>query len=100
MTRRIRVSKRAADQIRKAAEWWRANRAARSLFDAEIARGFDLTADQPGIGTKVIDPGDIPGLRRLQLPRIRYSIYYRPIDTDAIEVVAVWHGSRGTLPEL
>ncbi|HEV8240002.1 MAG TPA: type II toxin-antitoxin system RelE/ParE family toxin, partial [Thermoanaerobaculia bacterium] len=94
MTRRVHVSKRAAEQIRRAAGWWRTNRSAHGLFDSELARGFDLITAHPGIGIQVISPDDIPGLRRLHLPRIRYSIYYRPTESETIEVVAVWHSSR------
>ena len=100
MRRRLQVSEQAADQIKEAARWWRAHRAARDLFASEIARGFDLIGSQPGIGIKVAAPDDLPGLRRLHLPRIRYFIYYAPAGTDTIEVVAVWHSSRGTPPDL
>jgi len=100
LRRRLQVSKQAAEQIEEAARWWRAHRAARELFAAEIARGFDLIATQPGIGTKVVAPDDMRGLRRLHLPRIRYYIYYAPAGTDTIKVVAVWHSSRGTPPDL
>jgi plasmid stabilization system protein ParE len=100
LRRRLRVSRQAADQIREAARWWRDHRSARDLFSSEIARGFDLITAQPGIGIRVAGRGDAPDLRRLHLPRIRYYIYYAPAGPDSVEVVAVWHSSRGTPPDL
>jgi len=87
-------------QIREAVRWWRANRSARDLLAAEIDRGLELIRTDPDISPRVWSRPDIPGLRRLNLPRVRYFVYYRPVEPDVIEVVAVWHTSRGTLPDL
>lgn len=100
MKRRLRVSENAAAQIREAVQWWRAHRAARELLSAEISRGFDLIRTIPHIAPPVVSPPELTHLRRLHLPRVRYFIYYRPVDPDVIEVLALWHTSRGTSPEL
>ena len=100
MRRRLRVSAGAAAQIREAVRWWRANRSASDLLTAEIDRGLELIRTDPDISPRVWSQADIPGLRRLHLPRVRYFLYYRPVEQDIIEVVAFWHTSRGTPPEL
>lgn len=94
------MSQNAARQIREAADWWHANRSARDLLASEIARGFDLISSDPGVGTPSTSYPDVIDLRRLHLPRVRYFIYYRAASPDIIEVVALWHTSRGTSPDL
>jgi plasmid stabilization system protein ParE len=97
---RLLVVGEAERQIREAAQWWHANRpAAPGLFRRELARGFEFVTTQPDIGTKALDPS-ISGVRRLHLFRIRYYLYYRVRKDDAVEVLALWHTSRGEDPSL
>lgn len=94
----LRVTKEAERQIREASAWWLANRpAARGLFRQELTRGFDFITTQPEIGTKALDTS-IREVRRLHLFRIRYYLYYRVHNDDAVEVIAFWHTSRGQRP--
>lgn len=100
MRLRLRVTKEAERQIREASAWWHANRpAARGLFRQELSRGFDFITTQPEIGTKALDIS-VRGVRRLHLIRIHYYLYYRVRDDDSVEVVALWHTSRGRGPIL
>jgi plasmid stabilization system protein ParE len=96
---RLLVVPTAHRQIRAAASWWVANRpAARGLFRAELARAFDLITLHPDVAQ--VDPeAGIPGIRRFLLSRVHYHLYYRH-RADLIEVVAVWHATRGTPPDL
>lgn len=41
----------------------------------------------------------VKGVRRLLVGRIQYFIYYRATP-DTLEVLAVWHASRGKQPAL
>ncbi len=41
----------------------------------------------------------LAGVRRVTLSRVRYHVYYRLAD-DAIQILAVWHTSRGQGPDL
>ena len=100
MKYRLRVSSNAAAQIREAVRWWRSNRSAIDLLEFELQRGFDLIRNEPGVGAPASSKLAIPELRRLHLPRVRYSIYYRSAGADTIEVLAVWHTSRGSMPQL
>jgi plasmid stabilization system protein ParE len=96
---RLRVVPTAQRHIRTASRWWLANRpAAPDLFREELAKVFDLITDQPDIGP-VAPNIDTPGVRRFHLSRIRYHLYYRHKD-DVVEVLALWHSSRGSDPQL
>lgn len=94
MTLRVKVSARAASQIRKAAEWWAENRpAAPGAIRIDIGEALALLAVQPGIGA-LYEGARTKGVRRLLV-----FIYYRATQ-DALEVLAVWHVSRGKQPSL
>ncbi|HWM93010.1 MAG TPA: type II toxin-antitoxin system RelE/ParE family toxin [Thermoanaerobaculia bacterium] len=100
MRLRLLVVAEAERQIRDAAGWWHANRpAARGLFRQELARGFEFITTQPDIGPKALDVA-LAGVRRLHLLRIHYYLYYRVTDDQAVEVLALWHTSRGELPPI
>ena len=99
MTLGVKVSARAASQIRKAAEWWAENRpAAPGAVRIDIDKALALLAQQPGIGLEYKGTR-AKGVRRLLVGRIRYFIYYRVI-SGKVEVLAVWHVSRGRQPSL
>lgn len=93
----LRVSANAERQIREAADWWHRNRRAARLFGQEIARGFELIRRDPGIAERFHELDDRE-VRRLHLPRIRYFLYYEIGDPETVEVLALWHTSRGTGP--
>ncbi|MDR3001597.1 MAG: type II toxin-antitoxin system RelE/ParE family toxin [Fibromonadaceae bacterium] len=69
--------------------------AERSLAQAQIMHDTfykisRLLERQPGIGTKYIN-----GMRRIMLGKFRYQIYYIE-QKDHIDIVGIWHTSRGT----
>lgn len=99
MTLRVRVSARAAKHIAAAAQWWAENRpSAHGAIRNDLAQSLALLAEQPGIGNEYRGTR-LPGVRRLLVGRIRYFIYYR-VTHDTIDVLAVWHVSRGKQPAL
>ena len=99
MTLRVKVSARAASQIRKAAEWWAENRpAAPGAVRNDIGDALALLALQPGIGT-AYEGSRTKGVRRLLVGRIRYFVYYHAT-SDTLEILAVWHESRGKQPSM
>ncbi|MBK7767243.1 MAG: type II toxin-antitoxin system RelE/ParE family toxin [Sulfuritalea sp.] len=99
MALRIKVSARAALQINRAAEWWAENRpAAPGAVRTDIGEAMALLARQPGIGTSY-EGTRVRGVRRLLVGRIQYFIYYRAT-SDTLELLAVWHTSRGKQPSL
>lgn len=99
MALRVKVSARAASHIRLAAEWWVENRpAAPGALRTDLGDALALLAEQPGLGA-AYQGVRTDGIRRLLVGRIRYFIYYRATH-DTLEVLAVWHVSRGKQPVL
>ena len=96
---KVRVTKRAQTQIDRTALWWDENRPlAPEAFDEELAEAFSLLGLEPGIGAPVTNTR-AKGVRRLHLARIHYFLYYRTRGGE-VQVLAVWHTSRGSGPKL
>lgn len=99
MALRVKISARAASQIRRAADWWLRNRpAAPGAVAKDVGESIALLAEQPGIGAKY-EGARTPDVRRLFLSRIGYFVYYRT-ETGTLEVLALWHASRGEQPRV
>ena len=99
MARRIRISARAAVEIRRAADWWVVNRqAAPTAVGTDFAEALSLLAEQPGIGAKY-EGTRVPDVRRLLLGRVGYFIYYIA-DEESVDVLAFWHSVREHQPRL
>ena len=95
----IRISPRAAAEIEMAAAWWQENRpSAPGAVRVDIARTLALLSVQPGLGAPIRKPR-VPGARRYTLDRIRYYLYYC-VDGEILEVLALWHASRGSEPRV
>ena len=96
---RIEITDNAQAHIAAASAWWHENRpAAPDAFLDELDRIFDLLLVEPAMGTLAINTR-LAGVRRVTLSRVRYHVYYRLAD-DAIQILAVWHTSRGQGPDL
>lgn len=99
MALRVQISARAASHTRRAAAWWLQNRpAAPGAVAKDIGESIALLAEQPGIGAKY-EGARTPGVRRLFLARIGYFLYYRVTD-ETLDVLALWHTSRGEQPRV
>ena len=99
MTLRVKVSARAAAQIRRAAAWWAENRlSAPGAIAHDLEESIALLAEQPGIGSKYSGTR-VGQVRRLYMSRVGYFLYYRA-SADALEVLAFWHARRGRQPRL
>lgn len=99
MTRRLRIAPRAEAQIEEASDWWFENRpASPTLLDEELERAFAMIRDMPGAGQQVAH-AQRPGVRRLFMGRVRYHLYYVEAG-EIIVVLALWHASRGTGPDV
>jgi plasmid stabilization system protein ParE len=97
----VHVVSSAARAITEAAAWWVANRPkAPNAFAEELERAFRLIASQPGIGARAQNTS-LVGVQRIHLARVHYHLYYRVVMTpEAIEVLALWHTSRGSNPPI
>lgn len=97
--RAVVVTKRALQQIERAAAWWEQNRpAAPDAIADDFEAAKKLLARQAGIGARSRS-GRYPELRRITLERIRYYVYYE-VQSDKVVVLAFWHTSRGRAPAL
>jgi plasmid stabilization system protein ParE len=99
MTLRVKISARAASQVRAAAAWWAENRpAAPGAVAADFGQAVALLAAQPGLGARY-EGSRTPDVRRLFLNRVGFFIYYRQ-EGDDLQVLAFWHSSREHQPVL
>jgi plasmid stabilization system protein ParE len=99
MALRVKISAQEAAQTRRAADWWLHNRsAAPGAVAKDVGESIALLAEQSGIGAKY-EGARTPGVRRLFLGRIGYFLYYRVHD-GTLEVLALWHASRGEQPHV
>ena len=98
---RLRVVAKAERQIRHAADWWHENRpAARDLLHSELSRAFELITTQPRIGRKSPELGR-GEIRRVVLVRSQFFLYYRVLEeSQVVQVVGLWHTSRGSSPPI
>lgn len=91
------VSRRAAREIERVVQWWAVNRpAAPDAVRQDLQAALNLVLVQPDIGVRVTEASS-PDVRRLHLDRIRYWVYYR-VRRNRLEVLSVWHSSRGSGP--
>jgi plasmid stabilization system protein ParE len=90
----------AARAIAEAGKWWAANRPkAPDAFAVDLEQALQLIASQPAIGARARNV-KLKDVRRVHLARVRYYLYYRLTSDPAIEVLALWHTSRGTSPQV
>ena len=86
-------------QIERASNWWREHRdKAPTAFDEDIDAAFKLLRSNPHAGTPV--RARRIGVRSLWLDRVGYFVYYRERPNNLIEILALWHASRGSRPKL
>jgi plasmid stabilization system protein ParE len=85
--------------VERIAQWWAINRpGAPGAVRKDLQSILDLLLVQPDIGSPVSDASS-PGTRRFHLDRIRYWVYYR-VRNNRLEVLSVWHSSRGQDPAI
>ena len=101
MSYKLRLSAKARRHIRAAADWWLANRSkAPEAFADDLEDAFLLISSFPAVGQRVPHTR-LPQLRRPYLARVRYHLYYVASDeTETVEILALWHASRGEVPSL
>lgn len=101
MTLALRVffERRAAREVEDIDGWWRVNRtAAPDLFMVELEQSVSIIQAAPALGAPARSVR-LPGVRRVLMRRTRYHLYYRVVG-DRLDVLAVWHTSRGAGPDL
>jgi plasmid stabilization system protein ParE len=90
------VSRRAVRGVERIVQWWAVNRpAAPGAVRQDLQAALNLLLVRPDIGVRV--SASSPDVRRFHLDRIRYWVYYR-VRGNRLEVLSVWHSSRGSGP--
>ena len=81
--------------------WWSAHRpSAPKALVRDLRQALRAIAEQPNVGRRVKGV-QFENVRRVHLTRIRYYLYYRlNVDDDTVEILALWHSSRGSDPPL
>lgn len=96
---KLRLSPHVQQDIRAAGAWWKSNRpGAPALFVEELRRAFAVLETTPASGSPALDFA-ADGIRRLYLERTRYFVYYS-VNGEVVEVLRLWHASRGASPKL
>lgn len=91
--------RRASLEVETIDTWWRTNRtSAPELFVNELEQVLQAVALLPDLGAPAKSKR-LEGVRRILLAKTRHYIYYRRT-VDAIQILAVWHTSRGQGPGL
>jgi len=94
----VRIVSSAARAIEDAAKWWATNRPkAPDAFVVE--HSLKLIASHPEIGARALNV-KLESVRRVDLARVHYHLYYRITAEPAVEVLALWHTSRRDSPNL
>ena len=76
MALQVKISARAASQIRRAAGWWQLNRPdAPGAISRDVGESLALLAEHPGIGSKYTG-ARVADVRRIYLGRTGYFVYY------------------------
>jgi plasmid stabilization system protein ParE len=99
--RPVQIARSAALAIKEAEEWWASNRPkAPMAFLEELETALQLIASQPTVGARARNV-KLKGVRRVHLARVHYHLYYQLTSwPETIEVLALWHTSRGKGPQL
>jgi plasmid stabilization system protein ParE len=94
MTRRVVVTPRARQQILRALTWWAKNRdKAPEALEDDWAEALALIASTPHAG-KFENRQRRGIVRRFELERSRYYLFYRIKPTGDIDILQLWHASR------
>ena len=93
----VHISRRAAREIERLAEWWLINRlAAPGAVAEDLAALLSVLREQPGIGSRV-EQASSPSTRRFHLDRIGHWVYFRTRDSR-LEILSVWYSGRKNMP--
>lgn len=95
------VTTRAANEIERAAGWWRDNRpGASGLFVEELATALAQLGQVPLTG-RPFTSEHVPDVRAWLMPKTRYHLYYTVEEKRrTVQVRALWHAVRGRGPRL
>lgn len=65
----------------------------------DLENTLKLIASYPGVGARARNT-TLKGVRPVHLARVHYHLYYRLNTNQSLDVLALWHTSRGDDPKL
>ncbi|MDR3000022.1 MAG: type II toxin-antitoxin system RelE/ParE family toxin [Fibromonadaceae bacterium] len=88
----VRYTLRLAKQLEEAINYLHNNYAPAQaeIMGRQFFKSVRLLEVMPGIGTIYKN-----GMRKIRLGKFRYNIFYRELEAE-IEILGIWHTSRGT----
>jgi plasmid stabilization system protein ParE len=98
---KLKVAKRAEQQVDRIEQWWKENRpSAPRIFTEELESTLGLICEMPGVGVRW-PSARRPGIRRVLMPKTEHHVYFRMDENGAtVHVLAVWGAARGRGPRL
>jgi len=96
--RQIRFTATALRHVRREKAWWREHRHHIDIFAQELEEALKVIALLPGAGS-AYSASNVPGLRRLYLPKTACHVYYT-FGAYQVIVRAVWGARRERGPNL
>ena len=97
---RVEFSPQADSDADEGLDWWFEHRdKAPQLFRQELHGAVKKLGKTPLIGERVATPGASFEVRYVSMPKTRFRVYYRvKADAGVVEVLRLWHMSRGEAP--
>lgn len=98
---KLQFAQRALGEIERGKREWLAQREKNpGLFEEELAEVFENIKTVPALGspTGLISRGAL--VRRVEMRKTQYQVYYRLQNPEVALVLSVWGGRRGRKPKL
>jgi len=98
---KLEFAQRALDEIERGKREWLARRDKNpGLFESELAEALANIKTVPGLGspTDIVSRGQL--VRRVEMRKTKYQVYYRQHSDELVYIVSVWGGQRGSKPKL
>jgi hypothetical protein len=98
---KLEFAQRALNEIERGKREWLARRDKNpELFETELAEALENIKTVPALGspTDIVSRGQL--VRRVEMRKTKYQVYYRHPTEELVYVLSVWGGRRGTKPQL
>lgn len=98
---KLKFAQRALNEIERGKREWLARRDKNpELFESELAEALENIKAVPALGspTDIVSRGQL--VRRVEMRKTKYQVYYRLHTDELVYIVSVWGGQRGTKPKL
>jgi len=89
--KKAKPTKKCRDMVKQEATYIKKNSSTQAkIFVKEFRETVDLIETLPGMGSKAKF-----GMKKMLLGKFRYNVYYRE-NENSIDILGIWHTSRGT----